>query len=461
MPKPLDGPLTRELLAEDTRFLLKTLLRDDLFGDEVSLTEAEKLMDASLSVGFVDYCAFLKKRDYVTIDRARNTIKVTPKGRLIADGMDDSEFHRELVAHFSARLAAQSQSNTSLPPIGGNRSTLSGVRGPASGASGLPTASMTPAALDDLKDGRYSRLEALGQGGVGQVFRGRNVFLNRDVAIKEFRHVKDYLSFLQRDEVMRRLRSSVMAQASLNHPHVLEVLDLNFEKDPPHVILQLAVGGNLAERVARGRAQKGGVLDAAISTRILLQTAYALHHAHQKGVLHADLRPENILFDHAGNVRVADFGVARSVEKSPGQGPPVYVGVGNPSFLAPEQMHGTGEVTASTDVYSFGILLYYVVTGNLPGRRSPMPSEVNSTCPKALDTLFDQMTHDRPEDRIKDFGAVLDGLYAAFPRDVVLTRGTLLLFTEDPLPPPAPAAPEATVVTGAPDPAPASAAAPN
>lgn len=425
MPKPLDGPLTRELLAEDIRFLLKTLLRDDLFGDEVSITEAEKLMDASLSVGFVDYAAFLKKREYITMDRSKNTMGVTPKGRLIAEGMEDSEFHRELGTHFAARLAAAGAG--SMPPARNG--------GPRTMGSINTQASLLPGALDDLKDGRYTRLEALGQGGLGQVFRGRNVFLNRDVAIKEFRHVNDYLSFLQRDDVMRRLRASVMAQAGLNHPHILEVLDLNFEKDPPHVILQLAAGGNLNDRIQRGQKQQGGMMDMAVTTRILLQAAYALHHAHQKGVLHLDLRPENILFDGAGNVKVADFGVARALEKAPGQGPPVYVGVGNPSYLAPEQLHATGEASPSTDVYAFGILLYFVVTGNLPGRRSPMPSEVNPAFPKALDALFDNMTRDRPQDRLKDFDAVLDGLYAALPREQVLTRGTLLLFSQDPLPP--------------------------
>ncbi len=432
MPKPLEGPLTKDMLVEETRFLLKTLLRDDLFGEEVSLTEAEKLLEASLSLGFVDYAAFLKKREYIIMDRTRNTVKVTSKGRLIADGMDDAEFHRELSAHFSSRLSQGSA--TSLPPITGGMPRSGPSMPPRSTAQNLtPSQAPTGVQADDLKDGRYTRQEPVGQGGLGTVYRGRNIYLNRDVAIKEYRHLFDYLTFLQRDEVLRRLRAAVMAQAALQHPFVLEVLDLNFDKDPPYVILANATGGNLKDRLARA-AKEGGLLPVAFGVRLLFQLAYGLMHAHQKGVLHGDLKPENVLFDGAGNVKVGDFGVARVVEKGAGQGPPVYVGVGNPSFLSPEQLHLSGDVTAASDVYSYGILLYLVVTGKLPGRRSPMPSEVNSAYPKSLDNLFDLMTRDRPEERIRSMEEVLDGLYKAFPREEVLARGHLILFETDPFP---------------------------
>ncbi|MBI5494059.1 MAG: serine/threonine protein kinase [Deltaproteobacteria bacterium] len=440
MPKPLEGPLTKDMLVEETRFLLKTLLRDDLFGEEVSVTEAEKLLEASLSLGFVDYAAFLKKREYVVIDRTRNTVKVTSKGRLIADGMDDAEFHRELAGHFASRLAGASPGG-SLPPLSSTLPRTGASTPPTrSASSALPGASLGhrdghhhAAAADDLKDGRYTRGELLGQGGLGGVFKGRNIYLNRDVAVKEFRHLFDYLAFLQRDEVLRRLRAAVMAQAGLGHPFVLEVLDLNFDRDPPYVVLSLAAGGNLKDRLAR--APDGGRLPVNLGARILFQAAYALQHAHAHGVVHGDLKPENVLFDGAGNVKVSDFGVARVVEKAPGQGPPVYVGVGNPSYLSPEQLHNSGDVTVLSDIYSFGILLYQVATGQLPGRRSPMPSEVNPGYPKSLDTLFDEMTRDKPEERVKTFDDVLAGLYAAFPRDEVLARGNLILFETDPLPP--------------------------
>lgn len=226
-----------------------------------------------------------------------------------------------------------------------------------------------------------------------------------------------------------------MAHGALQNPFILEVLDLNFDKDPPYVILNLASGGNLKERLLRARTSPGGVLPFPVATRALFQLAYALHHAHTRNVIHADLKPENVLFDAAGNVKVSDFGVARVVEKRPGEGPPVYMGVGNPSYLAPEQLHGSSDITPASDVYAYGILLYQILTGALPGRRSPMPSEVNKAVPAQLDNLFDAMTRDRVEERLQTMDAVLDGLYQAFPKEEVLSRGTLVLFDVDPFPP--------------------------
>ena len=117
--------------------------------------------------------------------------------------------------------------------------------------------------------------------------------------------------------------------------------------------------------------------------------------------------------------------MARVVEKTPGTGAPVYVGVGNPSYLAPEQLHATGEVGVAADIYSYGILLYQVVTGRLPGRRSPMPHEVNASYPQELDALFDSMTHDRPEDRIKSMDDVLAGLFNQLTGTVPSVLGQL------------------------------------
>src|SRR2546423_4918418 len=104
-------PLTAENMTEEVRFLLKTLMRDDLFGEEVSLTEAEKLLETSLSVGFVEYCAFLKRHAYVDIDRARNTIAVLPRGKNVAEGGGDPSLQPTLAAHFAKNLVDRAKMN--------------------------------------------------------------------------------------------------------------------------------------------------------------------------------------------------------------------------------------------------------------------------------------------------------------------------------------------------------------
>jgi serine/threonine protein kinase len=139
-------------------------------------------------------------------------------------------------------------------------------------------------------------------------------------------------------------------------------------------------------------------------------------------------------------VLLTDFGAARVTEKPADLDAPVYVGVGSPSYMAPEQLHGSGPVGVQADIYSLGIILYEMLTGSLPGRRSPMPSEVRKGLPKGIDDVFDKMTRDGLNDRYQDTDEVLTDLYKTFPKEEVLKRGSLILFEEDPFPPPPPAA---------------------
>src|SRR5438105_5805159 len=97
-------PLSHEVLVEEARFILRTLQRDDLFGDRVRLTEAERVIDSSISLNFADYCGFLNKYGYVRIDQLANLIEVTEGGALVAQDLDDAEFHARLSRHFQREL---------------------------------------------------------------------------------------------------------------------------------------------------------------------------------------------------------------------------------------------------------------------------------------------------------------------------------------------------------------------
>jgi serine/threonine protein kinase len=185
----------------------------------------------------------------------------------------------------------------------------------------------------------------------------------------------------------------------------------------------------------RAKVEGQGTMPVEITLRYLLQLLYALEYAHGEKVVHGNLKPENVLFDRMGNVKLTDFGMGRITEKSADQPAPVYVGMGTPSYMAPEQLHGTAAVGPAADVYALGILLYEMLTGTLPGRRSPMPSKANKDVPEQLDDLFDKMTHDRIEDRYQSMSQVLDHLYRSYSPDEILDRGSLLLFHVDPLPP--------------------------
>jgi hypothetical protein len=441
-------PLTTETLQEEVRFLLKTLLRDDLFGDEVGVTEAEKLLESSLSVGFVEYCAFLKRHAFIDIDRTKNIIAVLPRGRNYADGSPDPSLGPALASHFAARLGTAPPSTQ--PPLSTTPSPPTPVPlAPAfGGAAGDVLRPRRPLGGDEKKSAqaaialldreRYVRGDVIGQGSLGIVMLARDATLERDVVVKEVRHIYELVTYVPKDEITARVRQAVMAQARLDHPHILRVVDVQFANDAPTIVLDRAVE-SLAARMARG------LMPVEVVLRVLLQIAYGLSHAHRHDIVHGGLKPENVLFDGAGNVKLADFGIARVAERSSSEpvssAPPVYVGRGHPSYMAPEQLH-KGRVIPQADVYALGILLYEMLTGNLPGRRSPMPSSservvaaVGKDRIEALDDLFDRMTRDPLHERFASIDEVLDHIYRSFSGGLVGQRGTLMLSEVDPLPP--------------------------
>lgn len=440
-------PLTTETLQDEVRFLLKTLLRDDLFGDDVGVSEAEKLLESSLSIGFVEYCAFLKRHAYLDIDRTKNTITVLPRGRSFSEGTPDPTLAPALGQHFAARLGGAPAPQPTMtvppspapaPPLTAPTATTS-FAGSADGKARprVEEQRKTSATLALLDRERFIRGAALGQGSLGTVVAAKDATLDRDVVVKDVRHVYELVSYVSREEITARVKSAVLAQARLSHPHILRVIDVTFDGPVPTIVLDRAVE-SLAARMERG------LMPVDVVVRVLLQAAYALAAAHATGLVHGGLKPENVLFDAAGNVLLGDFGIARVTERSTDpttSAPPVYVGRGHPSYMAPEQLH-KGKVTPQGDVYALGILLYEMLTGNLPGRRSPMPSAservvaaVGKDRIEALDDLFDRMTRDPLHERAASIAVVLDAIYAAFPATLVGTRGTLLMYETDPLPP--------------------------
>jgi serine/threonine protein kinase len=151
--------------------------------------------------------------------------------------------------------------------------------------------------------------------------------------------------------------------------------------------------------------------------------------------VHQGLKPENVLLDDRGNAKLADFGLTRVIETDPSKGmPQVFLGTGAMGYLPPELLAKTSAAGPESDVYSLGIVLYEMLTGMLPGRRSPLPSSVNRDVPQRLDPIFDRMTTDRREERYASVGAVLDDFYAAFPDRRFLKRGDLLLSAAAPDP---------------------------
>jgi len=473
--RPAPRPLNAQVIEEEVRFLLKTLTRDDLFGESVSLTEAEKLLESSLSVPFVEYCGVLPRLSVVSIDRVRNVVAVTQRGREIARGANDPDFFATLIAHFAPRFESPRQRQPAVPappqpthvgpapvrtdPRADVRDARTDPRHESRSAARIDVRESLRAhakpelqSTDTRSDGftrppqtvvldeRFKRGARIGEGSMGTVFHAQDTVLGRDVVEKVFDSVFSFVSYIPHDELATRLKNAALAMARLEHPCVNPIFDVVFDETPPSVFSALASGGSLALRLAQQKAASGKAalpIDQAIT--VFIQTAHALAHAHARGVVHGGLKPENILFDARGNVRVSDFGFARVTEKPAASTVPVYVGTGATSYMAPEQMH-KGEMSPAGDVHALGILFYEMLTGELPGRRSPMPSTVATQLDKALDDVFDRMTRDRAEDRFETADELLSELAARVPLLATSAR-MLMMYERDPFaPPPARAA---------------------
>jgi serine/threonine-protein kinase len=203
---------------------------------------------------------------------------------------------------------------------------------------------------------RYRLDELIGRGGMASVWRATDTVLGRDVAVKRL-----HAGLLADEEHAERFRREALLVARLSHPNLVHLLDRGEDAHGPYLVMELVEGENLKTRVRRE-----GALPAAESARICAQVGRALAYAQGQGVVHRDIKAQNVLLTPHGAVKLADFGIARSLE-SDGQ-PGITrtdMLVGSADYLSPEQADGR-PVDARTDVYSLGIVLYECLTGELP-----------------------------------------------------------------------------------------------
>ncbi|MDN5348043.1 MAG: eukaryotic-like serine/threonine-protein kinase [Clostridia bacterium] len=276
-----------------------------------------------------------------------------------------------------------------------------------------------------LRD-RYEIVSALGGGGMATVYRGRDSLLHRDVTIKILR--EQYAS--DRDFV-ERFQHEAQAVARLSHPNIVSIYDVGQEGSLPYLIMEYVEGRSLKEII-----KEKAPLSPVEAIEIVLQICDALEHAHEKGIVHRDIKPHNILLTASGRVKVTDFGIAQAAD----QATLTYNGslVGSVHYLAPEQARGM-TATPASDIYALGVVMYEMLTGRLPFtgetpiavalkhlQETPLPPrQLNPTIPPALERVVLRCLEKAPEARYPSAArlrADLLAIHNALEEDEFATR---------------------------------------
>ncbi|MEG3629402.1 serine/threonine-protein kinase [Streptomyces poriticola] len=260
--------------------------------------------------------------------------------------------------HQQSQLPQQPTSPSSAPPA---------PTTPAAPAA--PVASSVPdPGAGRLVAGRYRLLGKLGHGGMGTVWRAKDETVDREVAVKEPR-VPDHLPERERDNAFERMRREARAAARLDHPAVVSVHDVAVVDGRPWIVMELVQGRSL------GDVLQEGTLSVREAARIGLEVLGALEAAHAAGILHRDVKPDNVLLGRHDRVVLTDFGIAQ-IE---GETNLTDTGgfVGSPEYIAPERVLGQRPGPAS-DLWSLGVVLYAATEGVSPFRRSNTPATLQS-----------------------------------------------------------------------------------
>ena len=233
--------------------------------------------------------------------------------------------------------------------------------GQASGDFTPPTPEQLAAQFPDLEI-----LEFIGRGGMGMVYKARQKHLGRLVALKIL------LPKIARDPAFaERFAREARAMAMLSHPHIVAVYDFGQKEDLYYFLMEFVDGLTLRQLLDAGK------LAPREAVTIVPQICEALQFAHDKGVVHRDIKPENILMDRSGQVKIADFGLAKLVGQEANDFSLTGAGqvMGTPHYMAPEQLEHPQEVDHRADIYSLGVVFYQMLTGELPIGRFAAPSK--------------------------------------------------------------------------------------
>ncbi|MBX3399181.1 MAG: serine/threonine protein kinase [Gemmataceae bacterium] len=237
--------------------------------------------------------------------------------------------------------------------------------------------------------GDYELETEIARGGMGAVFRARQVSLNRPVAVKLI-----LAGTYATPAAIQQFRREAEAAANLEHPNILPIYEVGENDGHQYFSMKLIEGGSLADRSDDYRSNPQAIAS------LVSTLARAVHYAHQRGIIHRDLKPANILLDRDGTPSITDFGLAKRVDADDGATRTGTI-LGTPSYMAPEQAKGEKGLTTAVDVYSLGAILYELLTGRPPFRAETVFTTVKEVIEREPD---DPRVHNPAADR--DLGVI-------------------------------------------------------
>jgi len=298
------------------------------------------------------------------------------------------------------------------------------------GASPNKTISLDISAVVEISPtihyfGDYELLSEIARGGMGVVYKARQTSLNRIVAVKMILSGQ-----LAGETEVKRFRTEAEAAGNLQHPNIVAIHEVGEHEGRQYFSMDYVEGKNLAEVI------QGKPMAAREAAALLKTIAEAVHHAHQRGTLHRDLKPQNVLIDAEGRPRITDFGLAKKVDQDSELTRTGAV-MGSPAYMPPEQATGRhDQLGPASDVYSVGAILYQLLTGMAPYlgatpldtlrlvvEQEPLaPSKLNSDVPPDLETICLKCLEKSPERRYASARALAEELERFLKQEPILAR---------------------------------------
>lgn len=254
--------------------------------------------------------------------------------------------------------------------------------------------------LGKILDNRYELLELIGEGGMAMVYKAKCHSLDRIVAVKILKE-----EYSCDSNFVSKFKTEAYAAASLSHPNIVNIFDVGQHEDIYYIVMEYIEGQTLSDYISLHKPMS---VEKAVDIAVMI--CDGLHHAHERGIIHRDIKPHNILITSNGMVKVADFGIAQAITKNT-----ITFGgnvIGSVQYISPEQAKGE-PLTRATDIYSVGCVLYEMLTGQLPYEaespitialkhihdETPSPRAINQLIPEKLDQIVVKAMHKLPDKR--------------------------------------------------------------